>query len=79
MLPDGPGGPGEQSELVDVVETDYFAVSADSDEETISIAFFERNLIMEFSYDELLDFADVIDRSRTFIEDRVRDKGNRRR
>ncbi len=79
MMPDGPKGPGEPDELIDVVETDYFAVSADPSEETVSVAFFERNLIMEFTYEELLDFADVVDRSRTFIEERMREKGNGRK
>ena len=79
MMPGGPENSGDGDDLVDVVETDYFAVSADPAEETVSIAFFERNLIMEFTYEELLDFAEVVDRSRTFIEERMRQKGNGRR
>jgi hypothetical protein len=79
MMPGGQGPTDDGDELIDVVETDYFAVSADPGEETISIAFFERNLIMEFTYEELLDFADVVDRSRSFIEERMRQQGNGRR
>jgi hypothetical protein len=79
MMPGGPQDHGGEEELIDVVETDYFAVSADPTEETISVAFFERNLIMEFTYEELLDFAEVMDKSRAFIEERMRQKGNGRR
>ena len=66
----------ETSELIDIVETDYFAASADADEESISIAFFERNLMMEFQFEELLEFAEVIDQVRSFIEERIRDRNN---
>ncbi|GAC1428325.1 MAG: hypothetical protein NVSMB65_01570 [Chloroflexota bacterium] len=78
MMPGGPADRDGGEDLIDVLETDYFAVSADPAEETISIAFFERNLIMEFTYEELLDFAEVVDRSRTFIEDRTRQKSDGR-
>ena len=79
MMPGGPAGGDDGDDLIDVMETDYFAVSADPTEETISIAFFERNLIMEFTYEELIDFAEVVERSRAFIEDRTRQKGDGRR
>lgn len=65
----------QDTELVDIVETDYFAASADPSDETISVAFFERNLIMEFQYEEIVELGEVIDQIRAYIEKQGPAKG----
>ena len=51
-----------------IVETDFFISWDDPDEESVSVGFLERNMLMEFDYTEFLEFADVVDQIRTHID-----------
>ena len=57
----------KQEDFPDIVETDFFISWDDPDTETVSVGFLERSLVMDFDYAEFLDFADVVDQIREYI------------
>lgn len=62
-----------QDQFPDIVETDFFISWDDPDTETVSLGFLERSLVMDFDYAEFLDFAEVVDQIREYVN-RVRDQ-----
>ncbi|HWE64431.1 MAG TPA: hypothetical protein VHB98_22180 [Chloroflexota bacterium] len=58
-----------QDQFPDIVETDFFISWDDPDTETVSVGFLERSMVMDFDYAEFLDFADVVDQIRDYIND----------
>ncbi len=57
----------KQDQFPDIVETEFFISWDDPDTETVSVGFLERSLVMDFDYAEFLEFADVVDQVRTYI------------
>lgn len=57
----------KQEQFPDIVETDFFISWDDPDTETVSLGFLDRNLVMDFDYGEFLDFAEVVDAVRDYI------------
>jgi hypothetical protein len=57
----------KQDQFPDIVETDFFISWDDPDTETVSVGFLERSLVMDFDYAEFLDFAEVVDQIRDYI------------
>ncbi len=57
----------KQDQFPDIVETDFFISWDDPDTETVSLGFLERSLVMDFDYAEFLDFAEVVDSIREYI------------
>jgi hypothetical protein len=57
----------KQEQFPDIVETDFFIAWDDPDTETVSVGFLDRNLVMDFDYGEFLDFAEVVDAVRDYI------------
>ena len=56
-----------QDQFPDIVETDFFISWDDPDTETVSDGFLERSMVMDFDYAEFLEFADVVDQIRDYI------------
>ena len=63
-----------QDQFPDIVETDFFISWDDPDTETVSVGFLERSMVMDFDYAEFLDFADVVDQIRDYINDARRSR-----
>jgi hypothetical protein len=57
----------KQEQFPDIIETDFFISWDDPDTETVSVGFLERSLVMDFDYAEFLDFAEVVDAIRDYI------------
>jgi len=58
----------KQDQFPDIVETEFFISWDDPDTETVSVGFLERSLVMDFDYAEFLDFAEVVDKVRVYIQ-----------
>lgn len=56
-----------QDQFPDIVETDFFISWDDPDTETVSVGFLERSMVMDFDYAEFLEFAEVVDQIRDYI------------
>ncbi len=55
----------------DVYEDDFFVVTDDPDEQMINLGLVERGLLMRFDYEELLEFAVVVERVRVHVQRRL--------
>ncbi len=55
----------------DVYEDDFFVVTDDPDEQMINLGLVERGLLMRFDYEELLEFAIVVERVRAHVQRRL--------
>ena len=57
----------KQDQFPDIVETDFFIAWDDPDAETVSVGFLERSMVLDFDYAEFLEFAEVVDQVRDYI------------
>lgn len=55
----------------DIYEDDFFLVTDDPDEQMVNVAFVERGLVMRFDYEELLELAEVVERTRDHVRRRL--------
>lgn len=55
----------------DIYEDDFFVVTDDPDDQMVNIAFVERGLVLRFDYEEFLELAPVIERTREYVRRRV--------
>jgi hypothetical protein len=56
-----------QDQSPNIVETDFFISQDDPESEMVSVGFLERSMVMEFDYEEFLEFAEVVDQIRDYI------------
>lgn len=54
-----------------IYEDDFFVVTDDPDEQMVNLAFVERGLVMRFDYQELVEFAAVIEQARAHVQRRL--------
>lgn len=59
----------KQEQFPDIVETDFFISWDDPDTETVSVGFLERSMVLDFDYAEFIEFADVVDQIREYIQE----------
>ncbi len=52
-------------------EDDFFVVTDDPDEQMVNVAFVERGLVMRFDYQELIEFASVVEQTRAQVQRRL--------
>ena len=61
-----------------IYEDDFFVVTDDPDDRMVNVAFIERGLVMRFDYEEFLELAPVVARTRDYIQravDRAAENG----
>ena len=54
-----------------IYEDDFFVVTDDPDEQMVNVAFVERGLVMRFDYQELVEFASVVEQTRAQVQRRL--------
>jgi len=54
-----------------IYEDDFFVVTDDPDEQMVNVAFVERGLVMRFDYQELIEFAAVVEQTRAQVQRRL--------
>ena len=55
----------------EIYEDDFFVVTDDPDEQMVNVAFVERGLVMRFDYQELIEFAAVVEQTRAHAQRRL--------
>ena len=60
----------------DIYEDDFFVVTDDPEEQMVNVAFVERGLVMRFDYQEFLEFAPVVERTRAYVQQHMRRSGD---
>jgi hypothetical protein len=60
----------------DIYEDDFFVVTDDPEEQMVNVAFVERGLVMRFDYQEFLEFAPVVERTREYVQQHMRRIGD---
>jgi len=60
----------------DIYEDDFFVVTDDPEEQMVNVAFVERGLVMRFDYQEFLELAPVVERTRDYVQQRMRRIGD---
>ena len=55
----------------DIYEDDFFVVTDDPEEQMVNVAFVERGIVMRFDYEELIEFATVVERTREHVQRRL--------
>jgi hypothetical protein len=60
----------------EIYEDDFFVVTDDPEEQMVNVAFVERGLVMRFDYQEFLEFAPVVERTRDYVQRHMRRTGD---
>jgi hypothetical protein len=55
----------------DIYQDDFFVVTDDPGEQMVNVAFVERGFVMRFDYEELIEFASVVEQTRAHVQRRL--------